>query len=269
MLLIWTFNGLIHILSYQPLVWILITIQMMTYNSTKLPKYISQLKVSLAIFLVLIWCFYAILFKHCHNWYFHTSIYATAVLVGLFLSSLPQKLFYLVNTLNRISLIKYTPLFICIIGFLFAIKGIESMKILPMMNVTSYIISNQSIKKNDNLMISDKGKKQSVFVTNKTLTEILPAGTKVGDFDSGMVGWNNPELCIINLDGVANNSAYRALRNQQIGQYMLDEHIDWLLTNDRVVRRFKPFGLEEWLNHAALFCYWPDGNKLYRLYDQQ
>jgi hypothetical protein len=93
----------------------------------------------------------------------------------------------------------------------------------------------------------------------------IPSGAILAAFDTGRLGWEHPRLEVVNLDGLVNNAAYRALRARRIGRYMLDERIEWLYVRDRVVERFRAFGLQEWLDAAEPVARSADGVALYRM----
>lgn len=67
----------------------------------------------------------------------------------------------------------------------------------------------------------------------------FPAGTVVGGFQSGAIGYFADRLTVINLDGVVNRKCYRALRERRYIDYIRGAGIRYLIWQDDidVVRR--------------------------------
>lgn len=54
----------------------------------------------------------------------------------------------------------------------------------------------------------------------KELLSLLPSGAKLATFQSGALGYYAPpSISVINLDGVTNKAAFRALRERKLGEY--------------------------------------------------
>ncbi|OGC22508.1 hypothetical protein A2291_07280 [candidate division WOR-1 bacterium RIFOXYB2_FULL_42_35] len=65
------------------------------------------------------------------------------------------------------------------------------------------------------------------------------AGSRIGSFDSGKLGYYCHDRKIINLDGVANNNAAKAIIKREIASYLVD-NVDYVvLPDDRLARYSK------------------------------
>lgn len=56
----------------------------------------------------------------------------------------------------------------------------------------------------------------------------LPGNSRIGSFNSGMLSYYCPQT-VINLDGVVNGAAYRAIRGGDIFSYVRDQKIDYIV----------------------------------------
>jgi len=195
----------------------------------------------LTVFFLLLWTFYALLFRHCQIWYWHTSIVATAPLVTLWLEPL--------NRLARATA-----------------QMFPSRRAL---GVTTIVVLIAAVALTGHAL-NDLRPRRPGAATPRPASAAdplaqVPAGASLGAFDTGRLGWEHPHLRVVNLDGLVNNAAYRALRGRRIGRYMLDQRVEWLYVRDRVVVRFRAFGLREWLDRADRVGTSGDGVALYRL----
>lgn len=78
----------------------------------------------------------------------------------------------------------------------------------------------------------------------ETLDATLPPGTRLGAFQSGTLGWASRHV-VINLDGVVNRDASRAIREGRVLQVALEQGVEcivdwpWVL-RDLLFRRSRP-----------------------------
>ena len=196
----------------------------------------------LGAFLVLIWTFYALLFRHCQAWYWHTSVLATALLLGLWLAPLRQYADRARAWLTRLP------------------RGAPALALLVAVGLSGLALDDLRPRG------SPRAAESTVTTTNDPLA-MVPDGAQLGAFDTGRLAWEHPRLRVVNLDGLVNNAAYRALRRRSIGRYMLEQDVEWLYVYDKVVDRFAPFGLGEWLAQAEAVGRSASGVVLYRLRD--
>lgn len=57
----------------------------------------------------------------------------------------------------------------------------------------------------------------------------IPAGARVGYTDCGVFGYYVRDRIIVNLDGIINFAAQAAMKNGDIGKYLVDQRIDYVL----------------------------------------
>ena len=195
----------------------------------------------LLVHFALLWTFYALLFRHCQVWYWHTSIVAAALLIASWLAPM--------RALGQ-AVVAY-------LGSPRVPRGTIGILLVAALAFTAWTISGQ------------RSRTQSVAAPGAVAPAdplaVVPPGATLAAFDTGRLGWEHPDLTVVNLDGLVSNAAYRALRARRIGQYMLDEKIEWLYVRDRVVDRFRAFGLDTWLEAAERSGRSADGVQLYRL----
>jgi hypothetical protein len=196
----------------------------------------------LAAFLVLLWAFYAILFRHCQGWYWHSTVYVSTLLVGWWLA--PLRALARGEAAQRLwaRLPRAAAAWIVVVAIGLAALAVDDLRprrLPPAPNASTVAAADP--------------------------LSLVPNGATLGAFDTGRLAWEQPRLRVVNLDGLVNNAAYRALRGRRIGRYMLDEPVEWLFVNDKVVQRFRPFGLDEWLSQADLVGRNGSGVGLYRL----
>ena len=200
-----------------------------------------RLRRDLIIFFLLLWTFYALLFRHCQIWYWHTSVYAAALLVALWLEPL--------NRLARATAEMFPSPRV--------LRGTVVVVMISAVALTAHAL--------DDLRPRHPGAAAPRAASAADPLAQVPAGATLGAFDTGRLGWEQSRLRVVNLDGLVNNAAYRALRGRRIGRYMLDERVEWLYVRDRVVDRFRAFGLRDWLEEAEPVGRSGDGVVLYRL----
>ena len=200
-----------------------------------------RLRRDLVTFFLLLWTFYALLFRHCQIWYWHTSIYAAALLAALWLEPL--------HHLGRATA--------DLVPSARALRGTMIVLLIAAVGFTTHALDDLRPR-------AAPAAAPSAASAVDPLAQV-PAGATLGAFDTGQLGWEHPHLTVVNLDGLVNNAAYRALRGRRIGRYMLDEGIEWLYVRDRVVDRFRAFGLQAWLDAAEPVGRSGDGVVLYRL----
>ena len=195
----------------------------------------------LTTFFLLLWAFYALLFRHCQIWYWHTSVYAAALLVTLWLEPLSR----LASATAEMFPSRR------------ALRGTMIVVLVSAVALTGRALND----------LRPRHLRAAAPRTGSAADPLaqVPAGATLGAFDTGRLGWEQPHLRVVNLDGLVNNAAYRALRGRRIGRYMLEERIEWLYVRDRVVDRFSAFGLREWLDRADRVGTSGDGVALYRL----
>jgi len=58
---------------------------------------------------------------------------------------------------------------------------------------------------------------------------IIPAGTRVGAWNAGIIGFFAPTLRVVNLDGVVNNEAWPYIRDRRLGAYARRTRIAYLV----------------------------------------
>jgi len=187
----------------------------------------------LLLFLCLLWGFYSVFFRHCHDWYWHSSLYAAAVLVGLNLAPAAR---WFESSLTKSASSQWAVCLGLILAMPVALHPLRALA--P-------------------LQVADTG-----FCPADPLPRLVPPHALVGAFDSGVISWTYPDLRVVNLDGVINNSAYRAIRAHDVGGYLEREHVHWLLTVDDQ-SRFQDFGLNEYLKSATIYSRIPNGMRLY------
>lgn len=69
----------------------------------------------------------------------------------------------------------------------------------------------------------------------ETAGRLLPSGTRLGSFQSGTIGWASRHT-VVNLDGVVNRGASRAIREGRVLQYALDQGVDCIVDWPWVLR---------------------------------
>ena len=194
----------------------------------------------LVAFLALLWAFYALLFRHCQTWYWHTSVYASAILLGLWLALLRRLANRAQAWLTRLP------------------RAAPAVALLVAIGLSGLALDD----------LRPRGPRRSAEPSATTASDplsMVPDGAQLGAFDTGRLAWEHPRLRVVNLDGLVNNAAYRALRRRRIGRYMLEQDVEWLYVYDKVVNRFAPFGLGEWLAQANAVGRSASGVVLYRL----
>jgi hypothetical protein len=200
----------------------------------------GPLVTALVTFFALLWTFYALMFRHCQIWYWHTSLVAAALLIAAWLAPMRALGATVADYLASSRVPRATPALLLLVALGFTAWTMAGLRprspVAPIMGAT---------------MLGPLA--------------LVPAGATLAAFDTGRLGWEHPELTVVNLDGLVNNAAYRALRGRRIGRYMIEQRIEWLYVRDRVVDRFRAFGLEEWLDRADPIGRSADGVGLYRL----
>lgn len=204
-----------------------------------------RLNRELLTFFVLLWTFYALLFRHCQIWYWHTSIYAATLLAAMWLAPIRW------------------------VGA--AARALLAPPRMPRATLTVLLIGAVALTGRG---LSDLRPRRGpapdpTAASPADPLTMIPDQDRLGAFDTGQLGWEHPRLEVVNLDGLVNNAAYRALRARRIGRYMLDQRIEWLYVRDRVVDRFRAFGLDAWLDEADPVGRSADGVMLYRLRGRQ
>lgn len=194
----------------------------------------------LLTFFLLLWTFYALLFRHCQIWYWHTSLYAAALLAGMWLAPI-----------RRVG-----PAAMAFLASPRVPRGALALLLIAAVALTARGL--------DDLRPRARPAAAAAASVPDPLAQI-PDRARLGAFDTGQLGWEHPRLEVVNLDGLVNNAAYRALRARRIGRYMLDERIEWLYVRERVAERFRAFGLQDWLDAARPVGRSGDGVVLYRL----
>jgi hypothetical protein len=213
-------------------------------------------------FLILLWGAYALCFRHCQGWYWHGSVYVSTLLGGLWLAS-PRALGH--DRTGR--LWARLPRGAATVGLLVAI-GLAAVVLDPL-RPRDWARTPAGMVAAAPLVPGQVGAHSLAHTASGEIAADplaqVPGGATVGAFDTGRLAWEEPRLRVVNLDGLVNNGAFRALRARRIGQYMLSERVEWLFVNDKVVERFRPFGLDEWLARADLVGRDAVGVGLYRL----
>ncbi|HKQ57312.1 MAG TPA: hypothetical protein VJY35_05555, partial [Candidatus Eisenbacteria bacterium] len=192
-----------------------------------------RLAIELVAFQVLLWTFYALLFRHCQVWYWHTSLVAASMLAAMWLAP------------ARDLVLRRAP------------RPAMTLVLIAALACTAWSVSGFRPRAS--------GAVAAPPPANGEPLARVPAGATLAAFDTGRLAWEHPHLTVVNLDGLVNNSAYRALRARAIGRYMLEQRIEWLYVRDKVVERFRAFGLDTWLEQAELVASSADGVRLYRV----
>jgi hypothetical protein len=198
----------------------------------------GRLAIELVTFQILLWTFYALLFRHCQVWYWHSSLVAAALLAAIWLAPARE--------IARRFAARLAP------------RPVMALLLIAAIGCTVWSVSGFRPR--------PRGPGAAVWppAAGEPLARV-PAGATLAAFDTGRLGWEHPHLTVVNLDGLVNNAAYRALRARAIGRYMLDQRIEWLYVRDPVVERFRAFGLDAWLSRADPVAGSADGVRLYRL----
>ena len=200
-----------------------------------------RLACELTAFLLLLWCFYALLFRHGQSWYWHGSVYVSTLLAGLWLTPVRA----LARREAAARLWSRLP------------RGAAALMLLVGVGLAALAL--------DDLRPRRHPPAPAAGAAAPDPLAQVPDGATLGAFDTGQLAWEQPRLRVVNLDGLVNNAAFRALRGRRIGRYMLDQRLEWLFVNDKVVARFESFGLGEWLGRADALGRSPGGVALYRL----
>jgi hypothetical protein len=97
---------------------------------------------------------------------------------------------------------------------------------------------------------------------------LLPSGTRIGALQSGALSFVLDRRTVVNLDGVVNAAAARAIRQKRLASYIREERLDYILDWDLNVQRFLPDHSREGrgllLQHVADLP--PQGPDVFRLY---
>jgi dolichyl-phosphate-mannose-protein mannosyltransferase len=202
-----------------------------------LPTSHRRLALELLAYLVLLWAFYAVFFRHGQVWYWHSSVYVATLLLGVWLAPMRAAVAALPARLPRA---------VPVLGLIAAI-GLSA---LALADLRPRRVTDQAIA--------------SAAPARDPLASV-PDGATLGAFDTGQLAWEQPRLRVVNLDGLVNNAAYRALRARRIGRYMLEQRVEWLFVHDQVIERFRPFGLGAWLERAEPAGRSANGVGLYRV----
>lgn len=186
------------------------------------------------------WTFYALLFRHGQIWYWHGSIFVWTVIAAIALARMRER-----------------PPVAWVLRRLEGLRGATVVFLLAILAMTW--ISTGRVhprERGPSAMHEDPAAPDPL--------RMVPDGSALAAFDTGRLGWEESRLVVVNLDGLVNNAAYRALREKRIGEYMLEQRIEWLYVKDGVVRRFQPFGLDAWLSRAQAVARSGNGVVLYR-----
>lgn len=201
-----------------------------------------RLERELVIFMILLWGSYALLFRHCQIWYWHGSVLVAAILVAIRLAPLRDLAHDAITARLAARAPRIGGLLIMTVAIAFS--GLALNDFLPRDRARAEAARSGSAERDP--------------------LSLVPDGATLGAFDTGQLGWEQPRLTVVNLDGLVNNAAFRALRARRIGEYMKSQGIGWLYVNDKVIARFHPFGLDTWLADAEPIASTPGGPVLYR-----
>jgi hypothetical protein len=202
----------------------------------------DALRRTLVLFQLMLWVFYALAFRHGQIWYWHGSLYVAALLLATVAAPLRTWL----ASRRTIPAFQRAPGVAGAIAVVLAL-GVTWLALGPV---------------HPRPWVRDP---RPVVPEPPDPLRRVPDGAVLGAFDTGQLGWEEPRLQVVNLDGLVNNAAYRALRDRRIGEWMIGQRIEWLYVNDVVVRRFRPFGLDAWLERAEPIGRSSTGTVLYRL----
>lgn len=81
----------------------------------------------------------------------------------------------------------------------------------------------------------------------------IPPGEKVGAFQSGILGYSARSYKVVNLDGVVNQTALKAMKENRMAEYVAVQGINWMIDWDWIIdalytkRAGKPDMLSEWI----------------------
>jgi hypothetical protein len=206
-----------------------------------IPTAHRRLALELLVFLGFLWSFYAVLFRHGQVWYWHGSVLVATVLLAVWLAPLrasagPE----LAAALARVP------------------RAVTALALIVAIGLSAFGLSDLLPRR----VSHDAG---PAAARAPDPLAWVPDGATLGAFDTGQLAWEQQRLRVVNLDGLVNNAAYRALRARHIGRYMLEQRVEWLYVHDKVVERFRPFGLGEWLERAERVGRNAGGVGLYRL----
>lgn len=80
-----------------------------------------------------------------------------------------------------------------------------------------------------------RGWQLDMYRAARWAAENLPRRARIGSFNSGIAAWYCPQT-VINLDGVANGAAHRAVLAGRVFDYVRDERIGWLIESPISIR---------------------------------
>jgi hypothetical protein len=70
---------------------------------------------------------------------------------------------------------------------------------------------------------------RAVFELVSTIRQTLPAGARLGYTDCGQFGYYLPDYTVVNLDGILNADALAAMRDGDIGAYLVQARVPYVL----------------------------------------
>jgi hypothetical protein len=175
--------------------------------------------------LLTIGLFYGLYFWHRQTWYFHSSYFLVALLLGGLLACFDQIVLASLESRSRRLILGS----ICLLSITFssqlAVEIVDSGGFYPWQAKYSEVA--------------------------RTVSEMLPPSARIGAFNAGIYGYYSRPR-VINLDGVVNAEIYAAMRARRIFAYIEDKKIDYLLDHVEVIASYQIWSQTEFMNQLEV-----------------
>lgn len=106
--------------------------------------------------------------------------------------------------------------------------GVLAWNALPQIAIRNAFRESVADKRNNDAV-------QTADVTNDLVKANVPAGEKVGAFQSGALGYYCCDHIVVNLDGVVNQKALRAMKENRMAAYLQEQGINWMVDWDWII----------------------------------
>jgi len=160
----------------------------------------------LGLFSVFIFCFYSGYQWFIQNWYFMSLVFISTIFVGFGIEQITQQFYEILKSSQSIRGLQYNKIqtsILLLIFLIFSIKG-------------AYIW-------NKGMYQPGEGYEMVMW-----MNENIPDTDRIAAFDSGLLGYYSDNT-LINLDGVVNNDAAKAMREGQLYSYIKEMNVTYVI----------------------------------------